>query len=70
MQKLRKKFGRGLAELRRKRGFTQEGLAQQCGIHRSYLSGVERGKHNISFAVMNKIATALKVCMSELFKDL
>ncbi len=70
MQKLHKKFGKGIAGLRRKRGFTQQELAQKCGIHRSYLSGVERGKDNISFDVMNRIAEALQISMAELFKDL
>jgi len=70
MQKLRKKFGKGIAELRRKRGFTQEELAQRCGVHRNYLSRVERGENSVSFAVVNGIAKALKVSMSELFKDL
>ena len=70
MQKLRKKFGKGIAELRRKRGFTQEELAQRCGVHRNYLSRVERRENNVSFAVLNRIAKALKVSMAELFKDL
>ena len=70
MQKLRKKFGNGIAELRRKRGFTQEELAHLCGIHRNYLSRVERGETNVSFTVMNRIAKGLKVSMSQLFEDL
>jgi len=67
---LRKKFGKGIAELRRQRGFTQEELAQRCGVHRNYLSRVERGDTNVSFTVMNRIAKALKVHLSELLKDL
>jgi transcriptional regulator with XRE-family HTH domain len=70
MQKLRKKFGQGIAKVRRKRGFTQQELAQRCRIHRNYLSRVERGDTNVSFTVMNSIAKALRISMSELLKDL
>ncbi|HAV6242973.1 TPA: XRE family transcriptional regulator, partial [Acinetobacter baumannii] len=41
-------FGIRLAELRKKNGISQEKLALESGLARSYLSGVERGQRNIS----------------------
>jgi len=70
MQEARKKFGKRIAELRRKRGLTQEGLAHACGVHRNYLSRVERGEYNVTLAVMCRIASALRVPLFELFNGM
>jgi len=52
-------FGRRLAELRKARGWSQEKLALESGLARSYLGGVERGQRNISLANMAKLAETL-----------
>lgn len=69
MQEVHKRLGRRIAELRRKGGFSQEAFAHECGFHRSYMGAVERGEKNITLAMTNKIAKALRITLSELFKS-
>ncbi len=54
-------FGRRLAKVRKEMGISQENLALEAGIARSYLSGVERGLRNIALINICKLAHALKV---------
>jgi transcriptional regulator with XRE-family HTH domain len=68
MQEVHKKLGKRVATLRRKKGFSQEGFAHECGFNRSYMGAVERGEKNITLAMTNKIARALNISLSELFK--
>jgi len=68
MQEVQKKLGKRIAELRRKRGFSQEGFAHECGFHRSYMGAVERGEKNITIQQLTKIVKRLKISFSELFK--
>lgn len=60
-------FGRRLAELRKQKGWSQEKLALESGIARSYLGGVERGQRNIALLNIYKLADALKVPVAMLF---
>jgi transcriptional regulator with XRE-family HTH domain len=64
----RQAFGRRVRVLRVTRGLSQEALADLAGIHRTYLSGVERGQRNVSLANIHALASALKVKTSELFE--
>lgn len=59
-------FGQRLAELRKVQGISQEQLALMSGIARSYVSGVERGKRNISLLNIVLLAETLKVQPAEL----
>jgi transcriptional regulator with XRE-family HTH domain len=68
MQEVHKKLGKRIAELRKKKGFSQERFAHECGFHRSYMGAVERGEKNITLAMVNKVAKALKISLAELFK--
>ena len=68
MQEVQKKLGKRVADLRRKKGFSQEGFAHECGFHRSYMGAVERGEKNITLAMLVKIAKALRISLSELFR--
>jgi transcriptional regulator with XRE-family HTH domain len=54
-------FGQRLAEVRKAKGFSQEGLALESGLDRSYLGGVERGQRNIALLNIYRLAKALKV---------
>jgi transcriptional regulator with XRE-family HTH domain len=61
-------FGKRLVKLRKDLGWSQEGLAAEAGIGRSYLSGVERGKRNIAVVNICKIAATLGIDPSEMLK--
>lgn len=54
-------FGLRLAEVRRARGLSQERLALESGIARSYLGGVERGQRNIALLNIHRLADALGI---------
>ena len=66
---VRRRVGRNLAEFRKQAGLSQEGLADECGLHRTYVSGVERGVRNPTVMVLEKIALALGIATSRLLDD-
>jgi len=63
------KFGKRIQELRKKKGFTQEDLADLIDVDRSYMGFVERGERNPTLDKLIKIAQALKITLSKLFED-
>ena len=63
-------FGRRLAEIRRDAGLSQEALAHESGLARSYLSGVERGQRNISLVNICRLAAALAIRPADLLSSL
>ncbi len=65
-----KKLGERIKELRKKNDLTQEDLAFQVGVDRSYMGFVERGEKNPTLKNLIKIAQSLKVSLSELFKSI
>jgi transcriptional regulator with XRE-family HTH domain len=58
---------RNLRRLRVQNGLSQEGLAVDSGVDRSYMSRLERGLENPTIAMLDKIATTLKVEIVEFF---
>ena len=66
---LRKKFGLRLATLRRAAKISQEALADRCGLARSYMSRIERGKANPSLDAIEILAGGLKISVAKLFED-
>ena len=58
---IRRRVGLNVRRFRTERGWSQEELAFECGLHRTYISGVERGVRNPTVLVLDEIATALKV---------
>jgi transcriptional regulator with XRE-family HTH domain len=61
-------FGRKLTEVRKLKGWSQEKLALESGIARSYLGGVERGKRNVALLNICKLADTLEVPVGQLFE--
>lgn len=62
-------LGKYIYNIRKKRGYTLSELADRVGISKSYLSTIERElKKNPSIQVMEKIAAALNVDISELLQ--
>ncbi len=57
---VRRRVGLNVKHLRQDLGISQEELAFDCGLHRTYISGVERGIRNPTVKVLERIAKALK----------
>ena len=58
-------FGNNLRQVREKRKFSQDEVAQMAGISVTYYAGIERGEENPTFAVIESICKALKVKSSQ-----
>jgi transcriptional regulator with XRE-family HTH domain len=67
--KLRDILAKNMRRLRAQRGVSQEALASECGIHRTYLSSVERSERNVSIDNIARIAKGLRVEPWLLLKD-
>lgn len=67
---VRKRVGMNLKRLRQGVGLSQEELAFDAGLHRTYISGVERGVRNPTVLVLEEIAKALKVPTAELLEEI
>ncbi len=70
MEDIKIKFGQRIKELRLIRGFSQEKLAEISDLDRTYIPGIEAGKRNVSLVVVEKIAKALDLSISELLNQL
>lgn len=66
---LRDILAKNMRKLRAERGLTQEALAHECGINRTYLSSVERSERNVSIDNIERIAKALSVEPWTLLRD-
>ncbi len=69
MTEINKKVGDRIRKYREKRGWTQEQLAFETGLHRAYIGHIERGEKNIGLKNLEKIAKALRVNISDLLKN-
>lgn len=69
-QKFIYNFGKRLATIRKRKGITQEKLADIIEVHRTYIGFIEQGKRNPSIGNVHKIAKALKVPIKDLFDNL
>ncbi|WP_088835168.1 helix-turn-helix domain-containing protein [Paenibacillus tyrfis] len=61
-------LGRRIRDLRKKKGYSQEYLAEISGFHYTYIGGLERAQKNVTLANLIKIADALDVTVSDLFE--
>ena len=65
---MKKQVGRNVQRLRADKGWSQEELAFEAGLHRTYVSGVERGIRNPTVEVLGQIAKALGVPPGDLLR--
>ena len=63
------RVGRVIRRYREGVGLSQEALAAEAGLHRTYISLFERGHRNISFDALSQIAEALGVYASRLIAN-
>ena len=62
------RFGKRVREIRERKDISQEKLGELAGLHRTYVSSVERGQRNISLLNIARLAKALDVPMSKLVR--
>jgi transcriptional regulator with XRE-family HTH domain len=65
---LQEKFGKVIQELRIERNLSQEKLALNSDIDRTYISDIEKGKRNISLDIIQKLSKTLQISLADLFK--
>ena len=64
------KFGHKIRKERLRQGLSQEELAFQAGLHRTYIGMIERAERNITLTNIKKIAKALKLSLRNLFEEI
>jgi transcriptional regulator with XRE-family HTH domain len=69
MEDVRIRFGKALRKRRHKLGVSQEEFADLCGLDRTYVGGIERGERNLALLNIEKLAKALKISLSDLFRS-
>lgn len=63
---IRHRLATNMRAISREKGWSQEELAHQAGVHRTYISGVERLVRNPTITIVGRIAEALGVSVGEL----
>ncbi|MCH4223630.1 MAG: helix-turn-helix domain-containing protein [Alcaligenes faecalis] len=66
---IRKTVGENVRRIRVGKGWSQESLSEKSDLHRTYISGVERGVRNPTIEIVEQIAFALGVPVTELFNE-
>lgn len=64
------KLGNKIRELRKMKNLSQEAFADELGLDRTYVGGIERGERNIASLNLIRIAVALNVEIGELFPSI
>ena len=64
---LKSQLGTAIRTKRNDLGISQEELADRAGLHRTYISDIERGARNLSLESIDKLATALQISIASLF---
>jgi len=65
---VRDRLAVNLQRLRREMGWSQEVLAEESGLHRTYISGIERRIKNPTITVVDRLAEAFDVRIGELLE--
>lgn len=66
---IRTAFGKAVRHYRERLGISQEELAIRCGLHRTYISDIERGHRNVGLINIEAIANGLSISLEELFEE-
>jgi transcriptional regulator with XRE-family HTH domain len=70
MQDILLALGKRIRELRAKRGFSQEAFADHCGLHRTAMSLIERGKRVPNLRTLVTISSGFGITLSELLRGI
>lgn len=69
MSAFRTKIGKAVRRLRTAAGYSQEGFADACKLHRTYIGAIERGERNLTTDTLERIAKTLKMTAFELVAE-
>ncbi|HWH60449.1 MAG TPA: helix-turn-helix transcriptional regulator [Terriglobales bacterium] len=64
----RKELGARVRALRQKKGWSQEDLAHESGLARSFTGAIERGEKDVRLSTLAKLANTLRIPISQLFR--
>lgn len=67
MENVRSRFGKNVRLARDNKGWSQDHLSEKSGLHRTYISGIECGIRNPTIEIVQQLATALEIELSDLF---
>lgn len=67
---LKKAFGQALVQARKKKGMSQQELAYQADIDRSYISNLENGIYSPTLMIIHQLCEALEIRPSELLQQM
>lgn len=67
---IQENFGKRVREKRNMLGLSQEEFGAKCNLDRTYISGIERGKRNVSLRNIEVIAKVLNISISQLMEGL
>jgi transcriptional regulator with XRE-family HTH domain len=70
MADVRRLVGETIRKLRVKKKWSQEGFADECGLHRTYVGSVERGERNLTLESLHVLARTLGVKMSDILRGI
>lgn len=65
---MKKRLGSNVRRLREAKGVSQEAFAFEAGIHRTYVSDIERGARNPTITIVERLAKSLGVTASDLLR--
>lgn len=66
---IKQRFGLAVKRRRHELNISQEELADRAGLHRTYISDIERGTRNVSLEGIEKLVDALEISVSDLFAN-
>lgn len=62
-------LGQAVRRLRKAKGFSQEGFADEVGLHRTYMGSIERGEQNLTIRNIVRVADHLGILPSQLLAE-
>lgn len=66
---LRAIFASNVRDRRKQLGYSQEELADRCGLHRTYVGAIERAERNVSIDNIYKISAALEIAAGSMLSE-
>jgi transcriptional regulator with XRE-family HTH domain len=66
---IKEKTGKRIRHLRKERGLSQEALAYEAEVDRTYVTDVENGRRNVSVEILERLIKALGISVAEFFNS-